>query len=159
MNDNAQAEMRKGENGQPEKWAFVRKIEQATAVRAIRSGLVNIIPVLIIGAFALVLKTFPVPGYQDFMSWFANGFFLQLFDMINTATFGVLSLYMTFSISRSYMKIKADPDAMINGAAAASVLSFFILAGVNLETFGTGSMGPKSMFLAILTGLLRKTHI
>ena len=72
--------------------AGVRRVEQATAVRAIRSGLINMIPVLIIGAFALVITSFPVKGYQEAIKTFAGGFFLDLFTLINKATFGVLSL-------------------------------------------------------------------
>ena len=132
---------------------FVRKIERATVVRAIRGDLIIIIPVLIIGAFSLILKTFPVEGYQKFIENFAGGFFLSLFDLVYSATFGVLSLYMTFAISHSYMKIKADPDTVHGAAVATSTLSFFILAGANLENFSKDSMGPKSMFLAIIAGL------
>ena len=134
-------------------FAWIRKIEQATVVRTIRNGLINIIPVLTIGAFALILKTFPVDAYQKAITTFAGGFFLELFDLVYNATFGVLSVYMTYSISRSYFKLKADSDAVFAGAAISSLLSFFILAGANLESFGTGNMGPKSIFLAILTGL------
>ncbi len=132
---------------------FIRKIEQATAVRAIRGGLVSMIPVLIIGAFALIFKTFPVTGYQDFIATFANGFFLHLFDLVYSATFGVLSVYMTFFISRAFMKIKGDPDVVSGGAVAASLLAFFIVSGAYLPGFGTENMGPKSMFMAIITGL------
>ena len=131
----------------------IRKIEQSTVVRSVRSGLVNMIPVLIIGAFALIIKTFPVKAYQAFIVTFAGGFLYSLVDLVYSATFGVLSVYMTFSISRSYMKIKADPQAVNGGAIISSLLSFFILAGAYLPTFSTENMGPKSMFLAILTGL------
>ena len=136
-----------------EKKFSIRRLEQITAVQVIRSGLISIIPILIIGAFSLILKTFPVNAYQQFIATFASGFFLQLLDFVYHATFGVLSLYMTFSISRSYMKIKADPDTVHSGAIMASLLSFFLLAGAYLPGFGIDSMGPKSMFLAILTGL------
>ena len=40
-----------------------------------------------------------------------------------------------------------------NGAIISAVASFFILAGAYLPNFSTENMGPKSMFLAILTGL------
>ena len=40
----------------------VRKVEQSTVVRTVRSGLVNMIPVPIIGAFVLIIKTFPIDG-------------------------------------------------------------------------------------------------
>lgn len=129
------------------------KIEKLTAVRAVRGGLTRLIPILIIGAFALIFKTFPVKAYQTFINDFAGGFLPSLFEMVNKATFGVLSIYMTFFISYSYIKIKADPEASVIGAASSSVISFFILAGVDLADFSTDRTGPKSMFLAILTGL------
>ena len=132
------------------KFAFVRKIEKAAPVKAVRNGLVNIIPVLIIGAFALILETFPVTWYQNLI---ADSFFFKLLDIINKATFGVLSVYMTFSISRSYMKLKADRDVVKGGAVIASLIAFFILSGAYIDGYGLSSMGPKSMFLAIISGL------
>ena len=132
---------------------IIGKVEKLTAVRAIRNGLINMIPVLIIGAFALILKTFPIEAYQNMLTTTAGGYFLTFLDIIYGATFGVLSIYMTFSISRSYLKLKADREVVSGGGIIASLLSFFILAGAYLPGFGTDSMGPKSMFLAIITGL------
>lgn len=132
---------------------IIRKTEQLTLVRSVRGGLVSMIPILIIGAFALIGQTLPLGVYQRDVATLAGGFFLQLFELIYGATFGTLSLYMTFFISRAYMKLKADPLAVNGGAEAASILAFFIMAGAYLPGFGTDSMGPKSMFLAILTGL------
>lgn len=122
-------------------------------MQSVRGGLVNMIPVLIIGAFALIIKEFPVPAYQHFIATFAGGIITSLFNLIYSATFGVLSVYMTFSISRSYMKIKADAQAVNGGAIVAALISFFILSGAYLDSFGPKNMGPQSMFLAILTGL------
>ena len=131
----------------------IRRMEELTLVQAIRSGLVRMIPILTIGAFALILKTFPVEAYQTFIAGLAGGFILNVFDLVYSATFGVLSVYMTFFISRSYMELKADTDVVGEGANAASILCFFILAGAYLPGFGTDGMGPKSMFLALITGL------
>ena len=108
---------------------------------------------LIIGAFALILQTFPVPAYQAAVSGFMGGFFLKLFEVVYKATFGVLSVYMTYSISRAYMRLKTDSSTVKAGAVIVSLLSFFILAGAYLPDFGTDQMGPKSMFLAIITAL------
>ena len=109
--------------------SFVRKIEQMTFVRAVRGGLVNMIPVLIIGAFALVFRFLPIDGYREFIESFAGGVFDKIFLYVNAATFGVLSIYMTYSISRSYMKVKADPETVNGGAVFASLVAFFILSG------------------------------
>ena len=112
------------------------------------------IPVLIIGAFSLILQTFPVEAYQHAISVFLGGFFLKLFEVVYSATFGILSVYMAFSISRSYMKLKEDTRVVSGGAVIASLLAFFILAGAYLPDFSLDQTGPKSMFLALVTGLL-----
>ena len=132
---------------------FTRKLEDLALVRVVRSGLVSMIPILTIGAFALILQTFPAAGYQRFLTTAVGGFLLQLFEFVYKATFGVLSVYMTFSISRAYMKQKADGETVSGGAVLASLLAFFILAGAYLPEFGVDNMGPKSMFLAIITGV------
>ncbi|MBQ7152799.1 MAG: PTS sugar transporter subunit IIC/EAL domain-containing protein [Clostridia bacterium] len=129
------------------------RIEKVRVVRAIRTGLANLIPVLIVGAFALILKTFPVPGYQNFITNQLGGVLLSLFDFVYAATFGVLAVYMTFSISRAYVRLSPDPDTITFGAVFSALVAFFIMAGANLETFGIDSMGPKSMFLALIAGL------
>ncbi|MBQ9545555.1 MAG: hypothetical protein IJV00_10565, partial [Clostridia bacterium] len=73
---------------------WFEKAGQETLVHAVRTGLANMIPVLIIGAFALILKTFPVSAYQTFLTDTAFGKLLySLFDFVNAATFGVLSVY------------------------------------------------------------------
>ena len=69
--------------------SHIQKIEQSTIVRSVRSGLVNMIPVMIVGAFALILMTFPVDGYQEFIETFADGFLYSLFNLAYAATFGV----------------------------------------------------------------------
>ena len=129
------------------------KIQSFRLVRAIRDGLVNMIPILIIGAFALIIKTFPVVAYKNFIESFAGGFIYTLFDFIYNATFGMLSVYMTFSISRSYMKLRDEVDIVHGGAIFTSIVVFFILTGSYSEGFILGNMGPKSMLLAIVSGL------
>ena len=88
----------------------IRRVEQSVAVRSVRSGLVNIIPVLIIGAFALILKTLPLNWYQNVVLNAYGGILLSLFDTVYAATFGVLSVYMTFSISLS-----KESDSSVSG--------------------------------------------
>lgn len=148
---------------------LMERAEGFTLVRAIRGGLLSITPVLIIGAFALILKTFPVEAYQKFVNGFAGGLLLQFLDFIYNATFGILSLYMTVAISRSYMRVKnaekLNEDTPAIGAMLSSMLSFTILAGTFREiteagtndkfniAFVTNGLGPQAMFLAILTGI------
>ena len=132
---------------------FSNRVQNVTVIRAIRNGLVTMIPVLIIGAFALVLKSFPVPAYQDFITNVWGGAFLNFFNFIYTATFGVLSVYMTFCISRAYARLKVDQKIVTGGAILSSLLAFFMLSGSFLPTFSLDNMGPKSMLVALIAGL------
>ena len=138
-----------------EKVGVFTRLANVTALRAVRDGLVNIIPILIIGAFALILTQFPVPAYKAWLAAFAGGALKQMLEMLNNATFGLLGLYMTFSISRSYMNLRAEPGLVRGGGILAAMVSFFILTGVsdNVERFSLQNMKPQSMFLTLLAGL------
>ena len=131
----------------------LKKIEKTASVRVIREALTSMIPVVTIGAFALIIKTFPIEVYQKFITTFASGFIYDLVDIIFNATFGMLSVYMTYFVSRCYMRMKADTESVYNGAVIASLVSFFILAGIDLADFSTECTNAKSMFLAIVAGL------
>ena len=130
-----------------------KKVENLKLVRVMRSGLIQLIPVLTIGAFALVLKTFPIEAYQTFINSFAAGFLASAFNIVYCATFGVLSMYMALFISKAFVAYTEDPGSSPGGAYIAALLSFFALSGVDLDSFGIESMGPKSMILAIITGI------
>ena len=132
---------------------FLKKIENTPAIKVIKEALASMIPVVTIGAFALIIRTFPVTFYQEFISTFASGFIFDLAGIIFNATFGMLSVYMTFFVSRCYMRKIADTESVYMGAVIASLISFFILAGIDLPDFSTECTGAKSMFLAIAAGL------
>lgn len=132
--------------------AVLKKIEKTILVRVVREALASMIPVVMIGAFALIIKTLPIEAYQRFITSFASGFIFDLVDIIFNATFGVLSVYMTYFVSRCYMRMKADTESVYNGAVIASLVSFFILAGIDLVDFSTECTNAKSMFLAIVAG-------
>lgn len=129
------------------------KIQQYTVVKAIRDGLVHLIPIITIGAFALIFMYFPIDAYQEFIATFGNGFILNFFKFIQTATFGVMSVYMTISISRAYLRYKADSVVVHIGGIFASLVVFFMLSGVFLDNFGLDNLGAKSMLVAIISGL------
>ncbi len=137
---------------------FSEKIENLFGVRVIRDGLVTMIPILMIGAFALVLQSFPVEAYQEFINSFAHGFLYDVFHMIYQATFGVLSFYMALSFSISFFSLKS-PDKPINMWGVGSVLaSYMIMIGVWSKDFSVSDLGATSAFLAILTSII-SSHI
>ncbi|MBP5273396.1 MAG: PTS sugar transporter subunit IIC/EAL domain-containing protein, partial [Abditibacteriota bacterium] len=111
------------------------------------------IPVLTIGAFALILQTLPVPAYREFLETSAGVEFSHFLRLVYSGTFGVLSVYITILISYAYVKLRANENSSIVGAIMSAIICFAILAGAYLPDFNTDFLGPKSMFLALLTGL------
>lgn len=99
-------------------------VENISFVKAIRGGLVTVIPVLFVGSFSLVLRSLPISVYQQFVSTFLGGVLLEFFIIIYNATFGMLSAYMTVAISVSYAKLKMDRLSNLFGMAITAIASF-----------------------------------
>lgn len=132
---------------------YIQKLENSIVVKTIRAGLINLMPILMIGAFALVLKTFPFNPYQTFISGIFNGLLVDMMDVVFSATFGMLSVYMTICLSRAYTRITAEKKASPIGITASALITFFILIGVNQESLSLDDTGAKSMFLAVVSGI------
>ena len=132
----------------------LEKLENAPFVAAVRGGLIMSIPVLMFGAFALIFQFLPIDAYQNFITSFANGLAITLFSFVNTATFGMLSLYMTAFISVSYVRQKPNNSLLPYGAPICSLICFAILAGMGSPSFSIEYFGVKGMFTAIVCAYL-----
>ena len=120
----------------------------------IRSSLIMLIPVLVIGSMALMLKSFPIDAYQDFIGTFCNGVIANFFSLIYSATFGILSVYVSISISISYTQQIGKDNRHTLGPMIASLVAFFIFSG----TFDNGALQTESlraagMFTAVIGSL------
>ena len=127
--------------------------ENAIVPRTIRNGLVMSIPVLMIGSFALIFQNLPIDAYQRFLSAFCGGILPTLFAFVNTATFGLLSIYMVIAISVSYVRAVPTKSIFPFGAPATAVVCFAILAGMGAPGFSIDYFGVKGMFTAIVSAM------
>ena len=117
----------------------------------IRSSLIMLIPVLLIGSISLMLKSFPIDGYQNFIGSFCNGIVANFFSLIYSATFGVLSLYVSISISICYTQQIGKDNRHTLGPMIASLVSFLIISGTFEDgALNTESLGAAGMFTAVL---------
>ncbi len=135
-------------------WIFslTQTLENARFAKTIRGGLVMIIPILMIGAFALIGRTLPIPGYVDFITTFGGGFIYDIFDMAYSATFSMLSVYMTIAISMQYRRTRVEYTKSHFGPTVAALMCFFVLAGVLSSGMTVAAFGPKGMTVAIISG-------
>ncbi|MDR2088106.1 MAG: EAL domain-containing protein [Clostridiales Family XIII bacterium] len=77
------------------------RISDNSLLRAIRRGLILIIPIVMAGSFALVINNFPVRAYQDFMLLAFGDTWKNLGGYIWQGTFAILSMAVLMSISYS----------------------------------------------------------
>lgn len=132
---------------------IMNKISNQRHLGAIRDGLIATIPLTIVGAFFLLIATFPWPqAYVDFM---AENTKLQTvlfvpFDL----TIGLLSVYVSFAIG--YHLAKQYKISGLSGGISA-VLCFLATIGVtSLEEgsfISTSYLGGEGMFSAIIASI------
>lgn len=131
-----------------------RKMEESSLLRCIRSSLVMLIPILLIGSFATVLQYLPIDSYQSFLATFADGILVNIFDMIYAATSGMVSVYMTISLAMSYSQQKSIHGGRNSfGMIFTATACFALWSGVGGAEFNIANFGTTGMFTAILCGL------
>lgn len=126
------------------------KIQNLIVIQAIRYGLVTLIPVLMVGSFALVFKSLPINGYEAFISEWGGGILFTIFDNVFNVTFGMLSIYTAAIVGHHYGVLCEKRDRQYkNATLLVSLACFFLLSGVPECDFS--AFGPKGMFTAILS--------
>lgn len=113
-----------------------------------------IIPVILMGSFSLVLTSMPIKAYQDFITGAFSGAFLDMLNFIYDATFGMVSLFITLSISICYIRSKGLRNNYVFVGAVTAVVGFFILSGVSIHKVNFEYMGVKGMFTAIFSAIV-----
>ncbi|WP_179395940.1 PTS sugar transporter subunit IIC [Lacticaseibacillus absianus] len=148
--------------------AFIEKRLMPVAVRlgqfkpliAIRDGIAMAMPLIIIGSIFLILGSFPITAWTD---WVANTAIdgvsiAAIFNKIVNGSFGILGLIGAFGIASSYAE-QHNTDGKSAGVIA--VAAFFvvtpsIMSGdkAPLEGMPYGYLGSKGLFIAIIIGLI-----
>ncbi|MCL2152292.1 MAG: PTS transporter subunit EIIC [Oscillospiraceae bacterium] len=111
---------------------------------ALRDGIVMIMPLLILGSFAMIVIQFPIEAWINLMEDFGWGEGGHL-DIIVDSTFGIMALVAAFgvasSLAASYKKKNGQP---IDGVPAGimSVATFFIITQGEV-------LGSENLFVAM----------
>lgn len=123
-------------------------------VQCIKNSLIMLLPVLLVGAFALFFQSLPIPAYQSFVKSFLSGAVYTFLGYVYSATFGVLGLYMAVSVAFNYMQSRMATQAYGYGVIVTSLVCFFIFNGIcGSAEFSMKSLGAEGMFTAIVCAL------
>ncbi len=141
--------------------AILPQVSRFTSLRpimALRSGMVVIMPLTIVGSVFLLLANFPIPGVS---SWFADIGLTPWLNQAYAATFNVIGLVACLGIAYYYVK-EAGHDPLVPAVFAACtyilLLNLYVVAPESGEIV-TGAIpmewtGSKGIILAIIVGEL-----
>lgn len=128
-------------------------MDNSRILQCIRSGLIMMIPIMMIGSFALMFRSLPITAYQQFITTVFSGAIYEFLSFIHTATFGFLAVYMTVSVSISYARQYMPTNAFGYGPLFTSLNCFFIFSGVLSGDFSKDALGANGMFTGIVCAL------
>ena len=83
-----------------------RQFYDSIYILAIKHGLMLAIPFLILGSFALLFNSFPIPDYQVFLAAFLDGGLKDGLSIIYNCSLGSIALILIITISLSYGLLK-----------------------------------------------------
>lgn len=66
---------------------------------SVKQAFTYLIPVFMVGAFALSIEYFPIAAVQEFIGTAAGGRLRQISDLIYNATYGVAAIYLVLALS------------------------------------------------------------
>ena len=137
--------------------AFIKNLSSTLVLSSIRQGLTLMIPVMMIGAFALFVNNIPVKSYQIFMkSIFGEGW--ESFGIyVHRGTFSIMSVGMLLTISysmagNSTMGKKNKVNPVI--ASIVAMASLFSIMHVSNDMLRFSWLGPLGVFPAIVIACL-----
>lgn len=130
------------------------RLSENKLIQALRDGLVAIIPVVMAGSFALTFKTLPIKAYQNFIHAVGGGFLVDIFSLIYSATFGMLSVYMVISVSYKISKALYGAAGSFQGAPIAALGCFSVLSGVFVPGGSFEAFGPTGINAALFSAIV-----
>jgi PTS system cellobiose-specific IIC component len=124
-------------------------VSENTYMSAIRAGMVAIVPLTIIGGFFMIVTYMPIPGWEERVAPY-----LPLLRIPEKATFGLLSVFVCFSIAYNLGK-EFKQEAVVSGSMATLI---FLMIQIDIKSedlaFSEGGLGSGGLFTAILIALI-----
>jgi PTS system cellobiose-specific IIC component len=122
-------------------------LSENTYMSAIRAGMVSIVPLTIIGGLFTIICFPPVEAWAKWMEPL-----LPLLQIPVTATFGLLGVFVCFSIGYDLGK-RLGQEAIVS-ASMATLVFLMIQIQMKDQTFSMDGLGSKGLFTAILIALI-----
>ena len=134
---------------------IITRMEMSSFLNSTRNGMVMVMPLLIIGAFSQVFLNFPVSWYQEFLSSVPGSVLAEILHGIYNATIGIISIYITCTISLSYAQLNTRQPEFMYGPPLTAVACFLIVSGAAFsEKAFISFLGVKGIFSAVFSAVI-----
>jgi cellobiose PTS system EIIC component len=126
---------------------FLTALSENTYLSAIRAGMVSVVPLTIIGGVFMIVAFFPLPGWDKIIAPY-----VQLLQVPVTATFGLLAVFVCFTIGFDLGQ-RLKQEAIVS-ATIATVVFLMLQIQIKDLTFSMEGLGSKGLFTAIIIALI-----
>ena len=126
---------------------------------AVRDGVVTMMPLLIIGAFSMIIAEFPAQGFLDFMANTFGENWNAFEGVIMHATYGIAALVACYGITSSLVKsygLDGTPAGVLGMSALMTVVVPSVLTNGDetVEAWIAGSLDANLLFTALVVALV-----
>ncbi len=125
------------------------------AAGTVKTSLAMVIPILFIGSITVLMNSFPIKAYQDFLDSFLGGVLRSIILMIQLVTVGILAVYMTIALNLCYMDRTEEGQRLVFrfGSLLGCLTGFFILVGFFSGDIDISLLSGQGVFSALLAGI------
>lgn len=136
------------------------RVEETNAFIAIRQGLIMMIPLIVLGSLALMIKSLPIPAYQKVLPTLLGGRLVELLDFVYAGTFEIYSVALGITTSVGYAMVKntkrKSGRAAVNDCFILAIITLISLMGylgIQDENFSKNALGTTNTFMALMIAL------
>ncbi|MBO5302919.1 MAG: PTS sugar transporter subunit IIC/EAL domain-containing protein [Lachnospiraceae bacterium] len=128
--------------------------------KAIRQGLLMMMPLLIVSSVALMLISLPIPAYQIFLSGLCNGKVVEMLDFAYSGVMDFFAVILAASTSFNYAMLKRRVHKEYAGYDCIIVLPLITLvilagySGIQFADFSVKELSNTNTFTAIFVALV-----
>lgn len=132
----------------------IDRLENSRLLFSTHKAFIVLLPILMIGSFALTLQNFPLDLVQNFYQTAAGGFLNRVLLCINNVTTGFVSVYLVFGVSMYYSQTIQEEYISLQIAAAFTAFASFLASFGLFWEEDTAQILPQFKTVGIFTALV-----
>ena len=148
------------EKEKQKKISITDKIEQNCTFTAIRQGMISVIPLMVVGSFALMLMSLPIPVYQDFIHNIFGGIIVEILDFAYSGIFEFFAVILAVTTSINYALAKQRQrleNVQMGDIIVITLITLASLAGtlgIQYSNFDISALSNLNTFIALFVALI-----